>query len=80
MTDATRKLANARQEAHINSILEEKKATGKRGFTSTQNYEELQKQCVEAKSLFEDPEFPADDESIGLDTGTRKFVWKRPKV
>ncbi|KAG9342149.1 hypothetical protein JZ751_017149 [Albula glossodonta] len=47
-----------------------------------QDYEALRDSCLESKSLFSDPEFLADDKSIGMpaDTDPSKAIkWQRPK-
>ncbi|NXD07625.1 CAN5 protein, partial [Nothocercus nigrocapillus] len=45
-----------------------------------QKYEELKGQCIEHGQLFEDPEFPASDESLFYTRAPpRKVEWKRPK-
>ncbi|NWX95829.1 CAN5 protein, partial [Nothoprocta ornata] len=45
-----------------------------------QKYQELKGQCIEHGRLFEDPEFPASDESLFYTRAPpRKVEWKRPK-
>ncbi|NWU89840.1 CAN5 protein, partial [Upupa epops] len=45
-----------------------------------QKYHELKGQCVQHRRLFEDPEFPASDQSLFYRTApSRKVEWKRPK-
>ncbi|XP_064015484.1 calpain-6 isoform X3 [Pogoniulus pusillus] len=45
-----------------------------------QKYHELKEQCIQQKQLFEDPEFPASDESLFYQSAPpRKVEWKRPK-
>ncbi|KAG8144385.1 hypothetical protein E2320_012905, partial [Naja naja] len=45
-----------------------------------QKYEELKRQCLEQKKLFEDPEFPASDVSLFyLNPPLANVEWKRPK-
>ncbi|KGL73760.1 Calpain-5 [Tinamus guttatus] len=45
-----------------------------------QKYKELKGQCIEHGRLFEDPDFPASDESLFYTTAPpRKVEWKRPK-
>ncbi|NXA32535.1 CAN5 protein, partial [Eudromia elegans] len=45
-----------------------------------QKYQELKRQCIEHGRLFEDPEFPASDESLFYTRAPpRKVEWKRPK-
>ncbi|NXB55266.1 CAN5 protein, partial [Struthidea cinerea] len=45
-----------------------------------QKYHELKGLCIQQGRLFEDPEFPASDESLYYDSATRgKVEWKRPK-
>uniref|UniRef100_A0A8B9PY54 Calpain 6 n=1 Tax=Apteryx owenii TaxID=8824 RepID=A0A8B9PY54_APTOW len=46
-----------------------------------QKYQELKGQCIDQRRLFEDPEFPASDESLFyMRAPPRKVEWKRPKV
>uniref|UniRef100_A0A663M895 Calpain 6 n=1 Tax=Athene cunicularia TaxID=194338 RepID=A0A663M895_ATHCN len=46
-----------------------------------QKYHELKRQCIQQRQLFEDPEFPASDESLFYQSAPpRKVEWKRPKV
>ncbi|XP_041644902.1 calpain-2 catalytic subunit-like isoform X2 [Cheilinus undulatus] len=51
---------------------------------SQQDYESLRQQCLQSKSLFEDPCFPAEGKSLGYSElgphspKTRDVVWKRP--
>lgn len=46
-----------------------------------QKYHELKRQCIQQGQLFEDPEFPASDESLFYQKVPRgKVEWKRPKV
>ena len=46
-----------------------------------QSYDEIIKHCQAEGSLFEDPEFPAEDESIFFSRRPpRPFEWKRPSV
>uniref|UniRef100_A0A8B9Q2Q1 Calpain 6 n=1 Tax=Apteryx owenii TaxID=8824 RepID=A0A8B9Q2Q1_APTOW len=45
-----------------------------------QKYQELKGQCIDQRRLFEDPEFPASDESLFyMRAPPRKVEWKRPK-
>ncbi|XP_028923376.1 calpain-6 [Ornithorhynchus anatinus] len=45
-----------------------------------QKYHELKKQCIHGRQLFEDPEFPAKDESLFFSRPLPgKVQWKRPK-
>ncbi|NXC52010.1 CAN5 protein, partial [Aleadryas rufinucha] len=45
-----------------------------------QKYHELKEQCLQQGRLFEDPEFPASDESLYYDSAPGgKVEWKRPK-
>ncbi len=54
---------------------------GKRGFSGNQKVEEIKQKFLQESKLFEDPEFSADEESIGVeDLKSHKVVWKRPKV
>lgn len=48
---------------------------------NNQSYDEIKKRCLEEGILFEDPEFPAEDESIFFSRSPpRPFEWKRPGV
>uniref|UniRef100_A0A3B4AGU6 Calpain catalytic domain-containing protein n=1 Tax=Periophthalmus magnuspinnatus TaxID=409849 RepID=A0A3B4AGU6_9GOBI len=46
-----------------------------------QQYSTLKRQCLQSGLLFEDPRFPAKDDSLFLH-GNRigRVVWKRPRV
>ncbi|NXN82142.1 CAN5 protein, partial [Bombycilla garrulus] len=45
-----------------------------------QQYQELKGQCLQQGRLFEDPEFPASDQSLYYDSAAKGNVeWKRPK-
>ncbi|XP_057181550.1 calpain-2 catalytic subunit-like [Triplophysa rosa] len=50
-----------------------------------QDYQSLKRECLERKTLFRDPTFPADSESLGYNElgrysfKTRGVEWKRPK-
>lgn len=56
------------------------------------NFEEERNRCVAEKKLFEDPEFPASDESLYMQKAGeqssetefqkthRGYIWKRPGV
>ncbi|XP_056614416.1 calpain-2 catalytic subunit-like [Triplophysa dalaica] len=50
-----------------------------------QDYQSLKRECLERKTLFRDPTFPADSESLGYNElgrysfKTRGVDWKRPK-
>ncbi|XP_064483864.1 calpain-B-like [Ornithodoros turicata] len=44
-----------------------------------QYFEKVLQKCLDEKKLFEDPEFPCDDTSIGDEANKGKIVWKRPK-
>ncbi|XP_056614430.1 calpain-2 catalytic subunit-like isoform X2 [Triplophysa dalaica] len=50
-----------------------------------QDYQSLKRECLERKTLFCDPTFPADSESLGYNelgrysSQTRGMEWKRPK-
>ncbi|XP_023930069.1 calpain-A [Lingula anatina] len=49
------------------------------GATTVQNFEELKAQCLREGRLFEDPEFPAINQSIFYSRAPpRPFQWKRP--
>ncbi|GFR57902.1 calpain-A-like, partial [Elysia marginata] len=44
------------------------------------SYEDIKRQCLRSGDLYEDPEFPAEDESCFFSKKPpRPFVWKRPK-
>lgn len=46
---------------------------------NNQSYDNIKKMCLEEGILFEDPEFPAQDDSIFFSRApNRPFVWKRP--
>lgn len=46
-----------------------------------QHFEEIREQCAAEETLFEDPEFPAEDSSIFFSREPpRAFEWKRPHV
>lgn len=46
---------------------------------NNQSYDEIKKQCLEQGILFEDPEFPAENETIFFSRSPpRPFEWKRP--
>lgn len=49
-----------------------------------QVYEDLKRQAQESQTLFEDPEFPANDSSLFYKGNVGQLpgevVWKRPKV
>lgn len=48
---------------------------------NNQSYDNIKKMCLEEGILFEDPEFPAQDDSIFFSRApNRPFVWKRPAV
>ncbi|KAG2468949.1 CAN2 protein, partial [Polypterus senegalus] len=47
-----------------------------------QDYQSLKSECLKSKKLFEDPEFPTVQESIGLPVDSdpsKAVVWLRPK-
>ncbi|KAA0712343.1 Calpain-2 catalytic subunit [Triplophysa tibetana] len=50
-----------------------------------QDYQSLKRECLKRKTLFRDPTFPADSESLGYtqlgqySSQTRGMEWKRPK-
>ncbi|GFR57898.1 calpain-A [Elysia marginata] len=47
--------------------------------TVRQDYESIKTQCVRQSTLFEDPEFPAEDASIFYSRAPpRRYEWKRP--
>ena len=45
-----------------------------------QRYASLKKQCQRRKQLFEDPLFPANDDSLFYKSRIQGIQWKRPKV
>jgi calpain len=55
------------------------RASGLRGHSNVQDFYELRKQCLEAGTLFEDPEFPATDKSLLYSQRPdRRYEWLRP--
>lgn len=47
----------------------------------SQNYEEIKRNCLARRTLFEDPEFPAESSSLYYSQPPKRRVeWKRPKV
>ena len=72
------KFASQRAKLHIklNDQVEPK-----RGYSGIQNFEEMKKKYLMAGVLFEDPEFPADNDSTNMKViESRQIIWKRPKV
>ncbi|XP_065645117.1 calpain-5 isoform X2 [Hydra vulgaris] len=47
-------------------------------YYKNQQYDRIKSQCLTNKKLFEDPEFPASDESLFFSKPTFSAVWKRP--
>jgi len=45
-----------------------------------QRYAALKKECLRKKQLFEDPLFPANDDSLFYKSRIQGIQWKRPKV
>lgn len=45
-----------------------------------QRYASLKKECQRRKQLFEDPLFPANDDSLFYKSRIQGIQWKRPKV
>uniref|UniRef100_A0A8B9ZSE5 Calpain catalytic domain-containing protein n=1 Tax=Anas zonorhyncha TaxID=75864 RepID=A0A8B9ZSE5_9AVES len=45
-----------------------------------QRYTSLKKECLRRKQLFEDPLFPANDDSLFYKSRIQGIQWKRPKV
>lgn len=45
-----------------------------------QRYTSLKKECQRRKQLFEDPLFPASDDSLFYKSRIQGIQWKRPKV
>jgi hypothetical protein len=57
------------------------KGSGLKARGQVQDFFKIRDQCLEKGTLFEDPEFPAEDTSIFLSkTPPRPFEWKRPMV
>jgi len=44
-----------------------------------QNFEEIRQECLDSGTLWEDPEFPADDESIFYSKSAWGLEWLRPR-
>lgn len=44
-----------------------------------QNFEELRAQCLDAGELWEDPEFPADNDSLFFSKSAYDIDWRRPR-
>jgi calpain len=56
-----------------------KKGSDLRNLGQVQDFTKIRDQCLEKGTLFEDPEFPAEDSSIYFSkTPPRPFEWKRP--
>ena len=56
-------------------------STPSRGFSGTQSLEKIREELVRDSRLFEDPEFPADEQSLfPSGRSLKKLVWKRPFV
>ena len=56
-------------------------STPSRGFSGTQSLEKIREELVRDGRLFEDPEFPADEQSLFRSgRSVKKLVWKRPFV
>lgn len=46
-----------------------------------QDYQKLREECLSTGTLFEDPEFPADDSSLYFSKRPDRYIeWKRPMV
>jgi len=43
-----------------------------------QNFEDIRAQCLDSGALWEDPEFPADNESLFFSKSARDIEWLRP--
>ena len=43
-------------------------------------YEEIKDKCLRYKRLWEDPEFPASNDSIRPGLQVEEGIWKRPRV
>ncbi|XP_055919708.1 calpain-B isoform X4 [Eupeodes corollae] len=55
------------------------KASGLRVHSDVQDFESLREQCLSSGSLFEDPMFPANDESLMFSRRPDRYVeWMRP--
>ena len=66
-----------------NSVLFQlgEKGSGLRARGQVQDFLNIRTRCLEEGSLFEDPEFPAEDTSIFYSKAPpRPFEWKRPIV
>lgn len=49
--------------------------------TENKSYDEICRECISKKLLFEDPEFPANDQALFFSQRPNvKFEWKRPHV
>ena len=52
----------------------------KNSHTNIQDFYKIQQQCLESGNLFEDPEFPATNDSLfHSHTSDARFEWLRPK-
>ena len=50
-------------------------------YFKNQRYSKLKSQCEKEERLFEDPEFPANDNSIFFSRAPPEQIdWRRPKV
>lgn len=57
------------------------RGSGLRPRGQVQDFYELREQCLDSGTLFEDPDFPAEDSSIFFSRSPPKpFEWKRPNV
>ncbi|MPC63213.1 Calpain clp-1 [Portunus trituberculatus] len=57
------------------------RGSGLRPRGQVQDFYELRQQCMDSGTLFEDPDFPAEDSSIFFSRSPPKpFEWKRPHV
>lgn len=46
-----------------------------------QDFQKLREECLSTGTLFEDPEFPADDSSLYFSKRPDRYIeWKRPMV
>jgi len=60
---------------------EPRSTTGPPTQLKNKTYDEIKAQCQRENRLFEDPDFPAVDKSVGKNTRTTsQLEWKRPSV
>lgn len=57
------------------------KGSGFRPRAAVQDFSKLKQECLATGTLFEDPEFPADDSSLYFSKRPDRYIeWKRPMV